>query len=263
VSASAVCLTFHAIGGPEELPDPGGDPGSLRYLVGEDLLSGLLAKLDPSSSCTISELLEKRSGCWTVITFDDGFASDYNRALPILIKTGHRATFFVNSGNVGRAGYMSEAEIRSMAEAGMEIGSHGVNHIYLPPLADDAAKREVEESCKVLSEIVGSKIISYAPVGGHYTRRDVVNVKRAGYSAFVTMTPGVTRLPGPVKRNHIQRGYTLERALRIASGDRLLNAVNLVRYYGLLLPKKLLGLECYDRLKGAITASSRGSGGQR
>ena len=67
-----------------------------------------------------------------MITFDDGYRSNYEIAYPILQQTGMKAVIAVLGGNVDRAtaageprGFMTWDELREMAESGLvEVGSH-------------------------------------------------------------------------------------------------------------------------------------------
>jgi peptidoglycan/xylan/chitin deacetylase (PgdA/CDA1 family) len=91
-----------------------------------------------------------------VLTFDDGYADNWVYAAPLLAKYGFRGTIFVATDFIeptssvrstirdvweGRCseedlepyGYLSEGEIRKLAESGVcEIQSHGKTHTWLP-----------------------------------------------------------------------------------------------------------------------------------
>jgi len=76
------------------------------------------------------------------LTFDDADASQLT-ALPILQRYGMKATFFVPSGFVGAAGYMTRSDLGNLKAAGHEIGGHTVNHPDLATLPADEAKRQI------------------------------------------------------------------------------------------------------------------------
>ena len=60
-----------------------------------------------------------------VITFDDGYKSDLEYAAPILEKYSASATFFVIGEMIGKDGYMSEEDIKTLSEKDFcEIGNH-------------------------------------------------------------------------------------------------------------------------------------------
>src|SRR5690606_30011996 len=54
-----------------------------------------------------------------VITFDDGNKSDATVALPLLKRLGFTETFYITTSWIGRTGSKTEADIKSLDEAGM------------------------------------------------------------------------------------------------------------------------------------------------
>ncbi len=85
-----------------------------------------------------------------ILTFDDGKADALGIVLPALRKRGMRATFFVITDLVGRAGYLTWDGVRALADAGMEIGSHTATHPRLPDLPDARVQSELVESRRTL-----------------------------------------------------------------------------------------------------------------
>ena len=57
-------------------------------------------------------------------------------ALPLLAEQ-LTATFFVSPALIGRPGYLGWAGVRELAQAGMTIGAHGLDHTLLSRLSDD------------------------------------------------------------------------------------------------------------------------------
>src|SRR5579875_2843052 len=41
-----------------------------------------------------------------LVTFDDGYSDQYRFAVPILVRYGYSATFFVNTGTIGRQNHL-------------------------------------------------------------------------------------------------------------------------------------------------------------
>jgi peptidoglycan/xylan/chitin deacetylase (PgdA/CDA1 family) len=76
------------------------------------------------------------------ITFDDGRASNA-LAAEILAKHHLAGTFFLNSGNIGKPGYLTLDQVDTMAIAGQEIAGHTVNHPYLAALPHDEQVRQI------------------------------------------------------------------------------------------------------------------------
>ncbi|NIO19354.1 MAG: polysaccharide deacetylase family protein, partial [Candidatus Aenigmarchaeota archaeon] len=107
------------------------DPAVERYTVSAKRFEEVIDGIPPKVCCTISEFLRKTEGQWLIFTFDDGFISDFEISFPLLRERGLTATFFITVGNVGYPGYATVGQLKEMAEAGMEIGSHGLTHRYL------------------------------------------------------------------------------------------------------------------------------------
>ncbi len=79
-----------------------------------------------------------------LITFDDGYADQYQYAFAILQRYGDVATFFVNVGTLGTPRHMSWDEVETMARAGMSIGCHGVTHADLSELDASAQSYQID-----------------------------------------------------------------------------------------------------------------------
>ena len=89
------------------------------------------------------------------ITFDDGYVSVLEAALPELRRHGFTATMFVISGRLGgsnewdegpRWPLMSASQVGELAAAGMEIGSHSATHARLAGLGAGQLEAEVGDS---------------------------------------------------------------------------------------------------------------------
>lgn len=83
-------------------------------------------------------------------------------------------------------GMMTWAQLREMAEAGHEIGSHSMSHGILPLLDDEALTYEVERSRAVLTEKLGRPVETFCYPNGDYDDRTLTRVRRSGYRLAVT-----------------------------------------------------------------------------
>lgn len=77
------------------------------------------------------------------LTFDDGNASQYSTIRPLLLSKGQKGVFYVNSGLVGQASYMTWAQLTDLKKAGFEIAGHTSNHVELPTLSLSQMRTEI------------------------------------------------------------------------------------------------------------------------
>jgi peptidoglycan/xylan/chitin deacetylase (PgdA/CDA1 family) len=254
-AVSAVVLTLHGVRHNTDLVASLQDLAATRYTIGADRLEQLLNKVNPQACCTAGEFVGKSAGDFRILTFDDGLISDFVTVFPLLLSRQVRGTFFVTAEHVGRAGFTSVPQLREMAGANMEIGSHGLTHRYLVTMPRREALREIQESKARLEQMLGVGVVSFAPVGGHYRNWMLDAAGEAGYRAFATMIPGRTiksSRPVLLRRNHIQAHHRALYVSRLLRGRRGTLLSNRLRYFLLKQPKNWLGLRNYDRLKDLV-----------
>lgn len=62
------------------------------------------------------------------LTFDDGKATNYTQAKPLLDGYGYKATFFCIGSRINTSGYMTTAQIQDLQTSGHTIGNHTWTH---------------------------------------------------------------------------------------------------------------------------------------
>ena len=170
---------------------------------------------------TVAQVPDEFGGRFFCLTFDDGCASDYAEAFPALLELGLRATFFVIPTLIGTDGYVTWAQLREMAAAGMEIGSHSMTHPFLHRLDAVGLRREFGESKSVLEDRLGVAVRSASlPRGWEPTGLEEV-LEALGYRAFCTSRlawwhPGDRPLAMP--RVAVRRGMASDEFAAIAAG---------------------------------------------
>ena len=146
-----------------------------------------------------------------VLTFDDGFASDYEVAFPMLVALGAKADFFVNTATVGRPRYLGWPQIKEMQDAGLSFQSHSHHHVDLTRLSAAALDRQLRESKEVLEDRLGSRVRFLSTPYGLMNRKVVQAARQAGYHAVCGTRCWPAR-PGAdvVARVILRREYTME-----------------------------------------------------
>jgi len=124
------------------------------------------------------------------ITFDDGFRNNYLCAYPILKRYGFPATFFVVVGWVGSDRYMTWDDLKELSKNNITVGSHTMAHHWLPSMDNDALRREIYDSKKILEDHLGSQVLFLAYPLGAYDDKVKTMVKEAGYAAACGTNPG-------------------------------------------------------------------------
>jgi|GEM_PF-2961813 peptidoglycan/xylan/chitin deacetylase (PgdA/CDA1 family) len=129
----------------------------------------------------ISSILERKEETFgdnqrpdLLLTFDDGYDSQYEVAQNILSQQEIPAIFFIVTNWVGRKGYMTWQQLRELVEyRQFSIGSHTVNHPNLINLSDKDLDHELSYSKSTIEDKLGTSCGLFAiPFGKktkHYT----------------------------------------------------------------------------------------------
>ncbi len=125
-----------------------------------------------------------------MLTFDDGYESDLLIAAPLLLDHGFTAVFFVTTALVGTPGYMTPSQLRRLSDSGMEVQSHSHDHVFLPTLAVDDIKTQLQRSRDLLAEYGGREVDWISVPGGRYSRQVIAAAREVGYRGIFTSAPG-------------------------------------------------------------------------
>lgn len=153
-----------------------------------------------------AEWRERRVARRTVVlTFDDGYETFYEAALPILRRYDFSATVFVVSGEVGgvsgwnpagEARLMGWSRLRDLGQMSIEIGSHTVTHPRLTDLGPLAVRRELENSRAGLEDKLGVPVRSFAYPFGAFNSAIEGWVQEAGYETGCSSLRGNLHMAG-------------------------------------------------------------------
>jgi peptidoglycan/xylan/chitin deacetylase (PgdA/CDA1 family) len=121
-----------------------------------------------------------------VITLDDGYRDLYTTAFPILRAHGFTAVAYIVSGFVNHPAYVTSDELVEMDRAGIEIGSHTVDHPDLARMSLGSVMFEVVQSKRWLDQLLGHPVLDFAYPSGKYNPQTIKAVEGAGYDTAVT-----------------------------------------------------------------------------
>lgn len=176
-----------------------------------------------------------------VLTFDDGRASDYETAFPMLLQAGARAEFFVNTSTIGRPGHLTWAHMEEMQRAGMSFQSHAHEHVALITLPPAQLQKQLGLSKELLEERLGRRVRFMAAPYGIMNRRVNETAWNAGYDAVCNSGNWPARRGARVvNRVPLYRDTTLGRFAKFLDGDASAYVPGLARMMLTHVPKRIM-----------------------
>jgi peptidoglycan/xylan/chitin deacetylase (PgdA/CDA1 family) len=178
----------------------------------EEQLKTLVARGYRGTTFT-QALTEPPAGRILAVTFDDAYRSTIEQAFPVLSRLGLTATVFVPTDFVGAGrpmtwpgidrwlggpherelACMDVDELRTLTDAGWEVGSHTRSHPRLPPLGREELARELEGSRARLEELLQAPCRSLAYPYGDANGAVARATQEAGYAAAGALQPYQSR----------------------------------------------------------------------
>jgi peptidoglycan/xylan/chitin deacetylase (PgdA/CDA1 family) len=141
------------------------------------------------------------------LTFDDAFDGVYQNAFPLLRRFGFTACLFVVTGYVGKESkwdygwgrnkrrHLGWEEIREMAQAGFEVGSHTVNHPDLTRIPRKFVEYELGASKQTIEDRLGQTVDLLSYPFGRFDRYVQQEAERQGYKGAYTLRRDGRRNP--------------------------------------------------------------------
>jgi peptidoglycan/xylan/chitin deacetylase (PgdA/CDA1 family) len=142
-----------------------------------------------------------------VLTFDDGYRSHVDVALPELEKRGWPGVLYLEVAAMKKPGAegISRAGVSKLVGAGWELGAHTMTHPDLTTLDPAALTEEVAGSRKLLRQRFGVAVDAFCYPAGKYDDTVIAAVADAGFASATTVEEGLAG-PGdePFTRHRIR-----------------------------------------------------------
>ncbi len=192
--ASVPILMYHVIN-----PPPAGAPFPGLYVPAAEFAAQMQALKAAGWHAVTMDQLEAN---WTrgvplgpgkpiVLSFDNGYASQYNNALPVLQRLGWVGVENIQlSGLPPSQGGFTDAQVHGLIKAGWELDTQGISHADLIRLDSSELHYQVVTARQMLRSRYGVPVNWFCYPSGHYDATVISEVRSAGYVGSTTVVPG-------------------------------------------------------------------------
>ena len=126
-----------------------------------------------------------------VLTFDNGYQSQYSNALPVLKQMGWVGDEMMQlTGLPPSQGGLSDSQVRALIADGWELDTQGISHADLIALPASELHYQVFAARQLLRQRYGVPVDWFAYPSGHYNASVIATLKSAGFAGSVTVVPG-------------------------------------------------------------------------
>jgi len=220
-------LMYHVIAAP-----PAGAPFPGLYVTPSEFAAQMQALKDAGwHAVTLDQLhaywrrgVRLGPGKPIVLSFDNGYQSQYTQALPVLRRLG-----WVGDENIQLTGLppsqggLGQAQVLGLISAGWELDTQGFSHADLITLDTQQLHYQVAVARTVLQQRYHVPVNWFCYPSGHYDATVIAAVKGAGYTGSTTVVPGWADPGEDLYRLHRLRvpgGTTPQQLLALIAGVR-------------------------------------------
>jgi peptidoglycan/xylan/chitin deacetylase (PgdA/CDA1 family) len=159
-----------------------------------------------------------------VLSFDNGYQSQYTHALPVLRRLG-----WVGDENIQLTGLppsqggLGDEEVRDMVDDGWELDTQGISHADLITLDAEQLRHQVADARRTLQQLYAVPVNWFCYPSGHYDASVIAAVKAAGFVGSTTVVPGWAHPSDDPYRLHRLRvlgGTSAKQLLSLVEGTR-------------------------------------------
>ncbi|HEY2766963.1 MAG TPA: polysaccharide deacetylase family protein [Solirubrobacteraceae bacterium] len=126
-----------------------------------------------------------------VVSFDNGYQSQYSQALPVLRGLGWVGVESIQlTGLPPSQGGISPAQVRGLVAAGWELDTQGFSHADLITLDASALHYQVAVARETVKRLYDVPVNWFCYPSGHYDATVVAAVQAAGYRGSTTVVSG-------------------------------------------------------------------------
>lgn len=193
-NATVPILMYHVIN-----PPPAGAPFPSLYVPADEFAQQMDALKSAGWHAVTMDQLRAN---WTrgvplgpgkpvVITFDNGYSSQYTNALPVLKRLGWTGVENIQLlGLPPSEGGLTDQQVRGLLAAGWELDTQGMTHADLIRLDAAGLQYQIAHARQLLKSRYGAAVNWFCYPSGHYDSTVIDAVKAAGFVGSTTVVPG-------------------------------------------------------------------------
>jgi peptidoglycan/xylan/chitin deacetylase (PgdA/CDA1 family) len=149
---------------------------------------------------------------------------------------------------------MDWAAIRELADAGMTIGAHGLEHVPLSSLSADELGKQLAEARRVIEARISRPVEWLALPGGFGGAREVAAARDAGFRNVLGSVPRLARSGAstePIPRFSVRGGQSLASFRALVEQHRATRLRYWLRHVVIGQMRAVLGSRGHARLREA------------
>jgi peptidoglycan/xylan/chitin deacetylase (PgdA/CDA1 family) len=139
-----------------------------------------------------------------MLTFDDTDLPQFTIAKPVMEKYGFKGLFFIMTVSLGRPNYMSREQVKQLADAGNEIGSHTWDHKNIKQFVPADWAIQIDKPTKTLETITGKPVKYFAYPFGLWNHAVIAPLQAHGFRAAFQLS---------AKRDDAEPLYSIRRII--------------------------------------------------
>jgi peptidoglycan/xylan/chitin deacetylase (PgdA/CDA1 family) len=126
-----------------------------------------------------------------VLTFDNGYNSQFTQALPVLRSLGWPGVENIQlTGLPPSQGGLGEDQVRGLLAAGWELDTQGISHADLTAIGTEELRAQVAGARRMLRARYHVPVNWFCYPSGHYDATVIDEVRAAGFAGSTTVVPG-------------------------------------------------------------------------
>ncbi len=128
-----------------------------------------------------------------ILSFDDTHVEQYTVAAREMKKYGFKGVFFIMNISIGKPGYMSTDQIKSLSDSGHVIGCHTWDHHRVKELKGEDWNIQIGQPKAKLEKITGKPVAYFSYPFGVWNDSAIIELKKRGIKAAFQLTGKISK----------------------------------------------------------------------